>query len=193
MESSLATDVLAEFATVGDYTMMAKLGGGTMLTVWKSEHRTSGRMVALKQVALSELTRTLKNSLDCKLNYLSTVNHPNIVRLLEVLLQGGSALVSLLTNPQCCLQVLILSKCHLGLLANSDQLGAADSEDDPNRMEPAVPDSSRFSVETAEMLYASWSSTSRAGLAQRHIHDKTFHFSVQGSKCCGVKPCCRRD
>ena len=31
-------------------------------------------------------------------------------------MQGGSALVSLLTNPQCCLQVLALSKCHLGLL-----------------------------------------------------------------------------
>ncbi|PSS30285.1 Serine/threonine-protein kinase [Actinidia chinensis var. chinensis] len=115
MESSLTTDVLAEFATVGDYTVMAKLGGGTMSTVWKSEHRTSGRMVALKQGALSKLTRALKNSLDYKLNYLSTVNHPNIVRLLEVLLQGGSALVSLLTN-ECCLQVLILSKCHLGLL-----------------------------------------------------------------------------
>ena len=130
-------------------------------------------------------------------------------------MQGGGALVSLLTNPQCCLQVLVLSKCHLGLLgvlrilqalsenlsledlyladnanldkfntlqydstvtecsksmqtnhnmsdssfkislqeeveaaqrgwfaANSDQLGAADSEDDPNRMEPAVSGSS---------------------------------------------------
>ncbi|XP_057495942.1 protein TONSOKU isoform X1 [Actinidia eriantha] len=220
--------------------------------------------------------------------------------------EGGSALVSLLTNPQCCLRVLVLSKCHLGLLGvlrilqalpenfsleelnlaynvnldkfntlqydstvtecaksmqtnqhmsdssfkislpeevegaqqgsfapNSDQLEAADSEDDPNRMEPAVSGPSDscasscqrnfsgqgiqlvqdistaigmakhlklldlsmngFSVETAEMLYASWSSTSRAGLAQRHIHDKTFHLSVQGRKCCGVKPCCRRD
>ena len=84
MESSLTTDVLVEFATFGDYTVTAKLGGGTMSTVWKAEHRSSGQVVALKQVALSKLTRTLKNSLDCELNFLSTVNHPNIVRLLEV-------------------------------------------------------------------------------------------------------------
>ncbi|GFY91242.1 tetratricopeptide repeat (TPR)-containing protein [Actinidia rufa] len=81
---------------------------------------------------------------------------------------------------------------------NSDQLEAADSEDDPNRREPVVSgpsDSCTSSCQQnfSEMLYASWSSTSRAGLAQRHIHDKTFHLSVQGRKCCGVKPCCRRD
>ncbi|GFY91239.1 hypothetical protein Acr_07g0014350 [Actinidia rufa] len=84
MESSLTTDVLAEFATLGNYTVTSKLGGGTMSTVWKAEHRTSGQVVALKQVALSKLTRTLKNSLDYELNFLSTVNHPNIVRLVEV-------------------------------------------------------------------------------------------------------------
>ncbi|XP_057495455.1 serine/threonine-protein kinase ATG1t [Actinidia eriantha] len=89
MESSLTTDVLAEFATFGDYTVTAKLGGGTMSTVWKAEHRSSGQVVALKQVALSKLTRTLKNSLGCELNFLSTVNHPNIVRLLEVFQAEG--------------------------------------------------------------------------------------------------------
>ncbi|KAG5529146.1 hypothetical protein RHGRI_029727 [Rhododendron griersonianum] len=114
-----------------------------------------------------------------------------------------------------------------------DQLEAADSEDDQNRIKPAVSGPSDscmsschrnadnqeielvqdlstaiglakhlklldlsmngFSLETAEMLYAAWSKSSRAGLAQRHIQDKIVHLSVLGRKCCGVKSCCRRD
>lgn len=114
-----------------------------------------------------------------------------------------------------------------------DQLEAADSEDDQNRIKPAVSGPSDscmsschrnaynqeielvqdlstaiglakhlklldlsmngFSLETAAMLYAAWSKSSRAGLAQRHIQDKIVHLSVLGRKCCGVKSCCRRD
>lgn len=114
-----------------------------------------------------------------------------------------------------------------------DQLEAADSEDDQNRIKPAVSGPSDscmsscqrnaynqevelvqdlstaiglakqlklldlsmngFSLETAEMLYVAWSKSSRSGLAQRHIQDKIVHLSVLGRKCCGVKPCCRRD
>ncbi|KAL6965581.1 hypothetical protein U1Q18_036635 [Sarracenia purpurea var. burkii] len=215
---------------------------------------------------------------------------------------GGSALVSLLRNPECCLKVLVVSKCRLGLLGvlqilqalsencsleelnlaenadmddnhalqydsspklvptnqsfpessfnislleegegaqqgpfavKSNQLEVSDSKDDRARKEPAVwgPSDSctssyhqnssdqqialiqdlstaivmakhlklldlsmnGFSTEMAEKLYCAWSSGSRAGLAQRHIQDKTIHFSVQGCKCCGVNPCCRRD
>lgn len=84
MESLTTTAVAAEPVTVGDYNLTAKIGGGTTSTVWKAEHRTTGQVVALKQVRLSKLTRRLKSSLDCELNFLSSVNHPNIVRLLDV-------------------------------------------------------------------------------------------------------------
>ncbi|KAA8531034.1 hypothetical protein F0562_005743 [Nyssa sinensis] len=50
-----------------------------------------------------------------------------------------------------------------------------------------------FSTEVAETLYTAWSSSSRASLAQRHIHEQTIHLSVQGKRCCGLKSCCRRD
>lgn len=49
-----------------------------------------------------------------------------------------------------------------------------------------------FCQSVAEKLYAAWSSNSRAGLAQSHIQDNVIHLSVQGNKCCGVRPCCRR-
>ncbi|KAA8546986.1 hypothetical protein F0562_003415 [Nyssa sinensis] len=78
------TGNLSEVITVRDYILGAKLGGGPLSTVWKADHRTSRQVVALKQVYLSKLTRNLKNCLDCELNFLSAVNHPNIIRLLDV-------------------------------------------------------------------------------------------------------------
>ncbi|XP_028110671.1 protein TONSOKU [Camellia sinensis] len=249
----------------------------------------------------------------------------------QIMQEGGSALVLLLKNPRCCLKVLDLSKCHLGLLgvlgilqalsencsleelnlaenasldkyhmlkhhdstvtecsksvqqANKKfcdspsfrvslveevepaqqgssfavkteciQLEAADSEDDDHPPNPirmpaeeaaaaAASSSSSpsdscmmssscqrnpsdeeslqllvrdlstaiglakhlqyldlsnngFSMEIAEtLLYVAWSSlSSRAGFAQRHIQGNTIHLSLQGRKCCGVKPCCSR-
>jgi serine/threonine protein kinase len=68
----------------GDYVLESKLGEGSFSTVWKAEHKLSGQVVALKQVYLSRLNRHLRSCLDCELNFLSSVNHPNIVRLFEV-------------------------------------------------------------------------------------------------------------
>ncbi|XP_059644880.1 protein TONSOKU [Cornus florida] len=221
--------------------------------------------------------------------------------------EGGIALASLLMNPQCCLKVLVLSKCCLGLVgvlrilqALSDnstleelylagntkpdkdptsqydltakqslnslvtkqhssetslmisvseeveaaqqgicavntecnELEVADSEDEPMG-EPALAgfddgctsscqrspsnlefqfiqelssaismatqlqmldlSDNGFSTQIAEKLSTAWSSSSRDGIAQVHIHEQTIHLSVQGNKCCGVKPCCRRN
>ncbi|KAM0952461.1 putative leucine-rich repeat domain superfamily, protein TONSOKU [Dioscorea sansibarensis] len=53
----------------------------------------------------------------------------------------------------------------------------------------------RFSGEVIDALYTSWSS-SRSGLqAQKHVvtKDHTVHFSTDGKRCCGIKPCCKRD
>ncbi|CAI9109016.1 OLC1v1008746C1 [Oldenlandia corymbosa var. corymbosa] len=44
----------------------------------------------------------------------------------------------------------------------------------------------------AEELYAAWSSGSRAATARSHISNGVIHLSVQGRKCCGKRPCCRR-
>lgn len=51
-----------------------------------------------------------------------------------------------------------------------------------------------FSVEALETLYMSWSaSSSRTGIAQKHVKDEIVHFYVEGKICCGVKSCCRKD
>lgn len=48
-----------------------------------------------------------------------------------------------------------------------------------------------FSAQETETLFSAWS-TSRTGLAQRHIKDNIVHLFVKGTKCC-VKPCCKKD
>ncbi|KAF3671466.1 putative acetylglutamate kinase, chloroplastic-like isoform X1 [Capsicum annuum] len=70
--------------TVGEYKLTCKLGGGSSSTVWKAEHRKTGKVVALKQIDRFNLTRQLKNCLDCELTFLSSVQHPNIIRLFNV-------------------------------------------------------------------------------------------------------------
>ncbi|PON43484.1 Serine/threonine protein kinase [Trema orientale] len=69
---------------VGEYVLKWKVGEGSFSTVWKAEHRVNGNEVAVKQVYLSKLNRHLKKCLDCELNFLSSVNHPNIIRLFNV-------------------------------------------------------------------------------------------------------------
>lgn len=49
-----------------------------------------------------------------------------------------------------------------------------------------------FSQEVSDVLFSAWSSGARAGLGRRHVDGKTVHYSVQGSTCCGIKPCCRK-
>ncbi|KAL4644059.1 hypothetical protein ACB092_02G135700 [Castanea dentata] len=50
----------------------------------------------------------LNNDIMCSIVELNLAGNP-------ILLEGANALSSLLLNPQCCLKVLILNKCHLGL------------------------------------------------------------------------------
>ncbi|XP_031490526.1 serine/threonine-protein kinase ATG1t [Nymphaea colorata] len=69
---------------VGHYLVINRIGAGNSAVVWRAEHAISGRRVALKRVDLSMLNRRLRESLDCELAFLAKVDHPNIIRLIEV-------------------------------------------------------------------------------------------------------------
>uniref|UniRef100_M1CEG3 TONSOKU protein n=2 Tax=Solanum tuberosum TaxID=4113 RepID=M1CEG3_SOLTU len=49
-----------------------------------------------------------------------------------------------------------------------------------------------FTKQLAESLYAAWGSSSRSGSSRGHFEGNTIHLSVEGVKCCHLKPCCRR-
>lgn len=74
---------------VGDYVLKEKIGEGAFSIVWKASHRRSREEVAVKQVILSKLNRSLQHCLDCELNFLSSVNHPNIIRLIDAFQAKG--------------------------------------------------------------------------------------------------------
>ncbi|KAI9376975.1 hypothetical protein POPTR_019G007200v4 [Populus trichocarpa] len=100
-----ATKNLSESHTIGNYILKSKLGESSFSTVWKAENKITGGEVAVKQVYLSKLNKNLRNCLDCELNFLSSVNHPNIIRLLDVF------------EDDCCM-FLVLEFCSGGNLAS---------------------------------------------------------------------------
>ncbi|XP_020971434.1 cyclin-dependent kinase 1-like isoform X2 [Arachis ipaensis] len=73
----------SESVRVKDIILKRKIGNGSFSAVWRAEHRGTGEEVAVKQVFLSKLNLRLKSLFHCELNFLSSVNHPNIVRLLD--------------------------------------------------------------------------------------------------------------
>lgn len=75
---------------IGDYEIKARIGGeGPFSIVWRAIDRSNGQDVVLKQVRISGLSRKLRECLDCELNFLSKVRHPNIIRLLDVIQVDG--------------------------------------------------------------------------------------------------------
>ncbi|KAK6922855.1 Protein kinase domain [Dillenia turbinata] len=79
----------SQLEVVGDYILKLKVGEGPLSTLWKASSMVTQEEVALKQVFLSKLNPTLKNCLDCELNFLSSVRHPNIICLLHVIKHHG--------------------------------------------------------------------------------------------------------
>eukprot|EP00256_Glycine_max_P062465 XP_014631939.1 serine/threonine-protein kinase ATG1t isoform X2 [Glycine max] len=72
------------------YLLKSKIGEGSFSAVWRAEQRPpTGDDVAVKQVFLSKLNPRLKACLDCEINFLSSVNHPNIIRLLHFFQYDG--------------------------------------------------------------------------------------------------------
>ncbi|KAM7275122.1 hypothetical protein ACFE04_016988 [Oxalis oulophora] len=69
---------------IGEYVMKCKLGESSLSTVWRAENIVSGKEVAVKQIRLSKLNKHLQSCLDCEIIFLSSVNHPNIIRLIDV-------------------------------------------------------------------------------------------------------------
>ncbi|XLU45229.1 hypothetical protein S245_040043, partial [Arachis hypogaea] len=79
----------SESVRVKDIILKRKIGNGSFSAVWRAEHRGTGEEVAVKQVFLSKLNLRLKSLFHCELNFLSSVNHPNIVRLLDFFQYDG--------------------------------------------------------------------------------------------------------
>lgn len=72
----------------GDYMATKVVGAGSFTEVWKARHTLHGNQVAIKDVDLQKLNKHLRDCLDCEIKFLRSVNHPNIIRLLETIEDG---------------------------------------------------------------------------------------------------------
>ncbi|KAK4578168.1 hypothetical protein RGQ29_028348 [Quercus rubra] len=70
---------------VGDYILGPKIGSGSFAVVWKSKHRHSGVEVAVKEIDRIQLSPKVSENLLKEISILSTIDHPNIIRLFDAI------------------------------------------------------------------------------------------------------------
>ncbi|KAJ7963402.1 Kinase family protein [Quillaja saponaria] len=70
---------------IGDYILGPRIGWGSFAVVWRSTHRHSGLEVAVKQIDKKQLSQKVSENLSREISILSTINHPNIIRLFEAI------------------------------------------------------------------------------------------------------------
>lgn len=88
---------------VGDYILGPRLGSGSFAVVWKSKHRHSGVEVAVKEIDKKQLSPKVSENLLKEISILSTIDHPNIIRLFDAIE------VSIWYDPLCSFQASLLA------------------------------------------------------------------------------------
>ncbi|KAL8517484.1 hypothetical protein ACS0TY_015654 [Phlomoides rotata] len=80
---------------VGDYMVGKQIGMGSFSTVWHARHRVYGNEVAIKEIATSRLNPKLQESLKSEIFILKRINHPNIIRLHDMIEEPGKIYIVL--------------------------------------------------------------------------------------------------
>lgn len=70
---------------VGDYQVGRQIGSGSFSVVWHARHRVHGTEVAIKEIATGRLNKKLQESLMSEIFILKRINHPNIIRLHDII------------------------------------------------------------------------------------------------------------
>ncbi|KAL6146069.1 hypothetical protein ACLB2K_056752 [Fragaria x ananassa] len=70
---------------VGDYIVGRQIGSGSFSVVWHARHRVHGTEVAIKEIATGRLNKKLQESLMSEIFILKKINHPNIIRLHDII------------------------------------------------------------------------------------------------------------
>ncbi|KAK9055530.1 hypothetical protein SSX86_026614 [Deinandra increscens subsp. villosa] len=75
--------------SVGDYVVGKQIGSGSFSVVWHARHKVHGTEVAIKEILTGKLNRKLEESLMSEIDILRNVNHPNIIRLHDMIKEPG--------------------------------------------------------------------------------------------------------
>ncbi|KAI3912518.1 hypothetical protein MKW98_020980 [Papaver atlanticum] len=79
---------------IGDYIVGKQIGSGSFSFVWHGRHRVHGQEVAIKEIIMDRLSKKLQESLVSEIVILKNINHPNIIRLHDIIeVQGRIHLI----------------------------------------------------------------------------------------------------
>ncbi|KAM1307382.1 hypothetical protein ACFX2H_009640 [Malus domestica] len=70
---------------VGDYLVDRQIGSGSFSVVWHARHRVHGTEVAIKEIATGRLNKKLQESLLSEIFIMKKIDHPNIIRLHDII------------------------------------------------------------------------------------------------------------
>lgn len=70
---------------VGKYKLIKTIGKGNFAKVKLAKHQPTGRKVAIKIIDKTQLNETSKHKLRREVHIMKTIDHPNIVKLFEVI------------------------------------------------------------------------------------------------------------
>ncbi|KAJ6710229.1 SERINE/THREONINE-PROTEIN KINASE UNC-51-RELATED [Salix koriyanagi] len=68
---------------IGDYILGPRIEQGSFVTVWRAKHQSPGLEVVIKEIDKKLFSPKVSDSLLTEISILSTINHPNIIRLFE--------------------------------------------------------------------------------------------------------------
>ena len=74
---------------IGDYNVTQQIGTGSFAVVWKAHHKQRPGVVAIKEIATERLNKKLQESLKSEIDILQKANHPNIIKLHDIVEVGG--------------------------------------------------------------------------------------------------------
>ncbi|XP_009796102.1 serine/threonine-protein kinase ATG1c-like isoform X1 [Nicotiana tabacum] len=82
-------------SVVGNYVVGKQIGAGSFSTVWHARHRAHGTEVAIKEIVTARLNNKLQDSLKSEIVILQKINHPNIIRLHDMIEEVGKIYIIL--------------------------------------------------------------------------------------------------
>ncbi|CAH8311018.1 unnamed protein product [Eruca vesicaria subsp. sativa] len=74
---------------IGDYAVGRQIGSGSFSVVWEGRHLVNGNVVAIKEIAMDRLNKKLQDSLMSEIFILRKINHPNIIRFIDMIEAPG--------------------------------------------------------------------------------------------------------
>ncbi|KAL2229499.1 UNVERIFIED_CONTAM: Serine/threonine-protein kinase ATG1c [Sesamum indicum] len=86
---------MRRYYVVGDYMVGKQIGAGSFSTVWHARHRVHGTEVAIKEIVTTRLNPKLQESLKSEIFILKRINHPNIIRLHDMIEEPGKIYIVL--------------------------------------------------------------------------------------------------